>query len=125
MTKNRVLALNEGWVKKKLEHAGPDGEVYKWVKDETKDYWAKRLKGMKEYMPEELNKPEFELQQLAAAAQRGELDAAGMEVYKNLRAGQRETQRSTKRAEREELRSRVVHKYGRLRGAAKVDALGP
>jgi hypothetical protein len=110
--KNRVLALNEGWEKKKLDHASESGHKFEMRRDESKDYWSKRVKAAKEYMPEELNEPAFELQRLAAAAQRGELDEAGLEAYRKLREQKRVEQREAQREKREKLRQAVLSKYG-------------
>lgn len=117
--KNRVMALNEGWEKKQV-----DAHNWSWEVNEDKDYWQKRLKSVKEYMPEELNKPEFELQRLAAAAQRNELDEEGMQGLKKLRAETRQKKRQQQREEQEKLRSSVLAKYGSPRGGAKMDTWG-
>lgn len=114
LIQNRIRKLNEGWEKRPRTNGEKGFDI---VRNEDLDTWDKRLKASKDYMPEELNKPEFELQRLAAAAQRRGLDEEGLKTYRELRAQNREKDRAKKQAEREKLKSTVLQKYGNpLRG---------
>lgn len=73
--------------------------------------WQQRLRGVEEFYPPELGRPEFEQQRLQAAAQRGELEAAEMARLHEIRAAQKQARRARKLAKRAEVEEAVLPRY--------------
>lgn len=131
--KRREMLLVHGWQEKDLEHSSPlstsDAQSGKrrapkaassGNRDKIVMDWAQRIVAAEKCLPEELSKPEFELQRLAAAAQRGALDEESLETYRRLRAEKRAEVRGKQHEARETMRSVVRAKYGSPRGGTNM-----